>query len=69
VDASIDAGAEYLFNWTLYDQPGEKDEHGRDASHFGKLFLDRTLTPQGKALQRWFQAPPKAPPAARQRGP
>jgi hypothetical protein len=53
-DASIDAGAEYLFDWVLYDQPGNKDEWGRDASHFGKYTLDRALTPQGKEFQRWF---------------
>jgi hypothetical protein len=54
VDISIEEGAEYLFNWVLYDQPGELDEHGRDASHFGKYFLDGTLTPQGEAMRRWF---------------
>jgi hypothetical protein len=54
VDASIDNGAEYLFDWVLYDQPGNKDEWGRDASHFGKYGLDRALTPQGKEFQRWF---------------
>ena len=26
VDASLDSGVEYLFNWVLYDQPGNKDE-------------------------------------------
>lgn len=54
VDASLDHGVAYLFNWVLYDQPGNKDEWGRDASHFGKYTLDRVLTPQGKAFQRWF---------------
>jgi len=54
VDVSIAEGVEYLFNWVLYDQPGEKDELGRDASHFGKFSLDRTLTPQGKAFREWF---------------
>ncbi len=54
VDASIDAGAEYLFDWVLYDQPGNKDEWGRDASYFGKYTQDRALTPQGKEFQRWF---------------
>jgi hypothetical protein len=54
VDASIDNGIEYLFDWVLYDQPGLKDDHGRDASHFGKYTLGRMLTPQGKAFQRWF---------------
>ncbi len=53
-NASIDKGVEYLFNWVLYDQPGKKDEWGRDASHFGKYALDRTLTPQGRAFRRWF---------------
>jgi hypothetical protein len=56
VDASIDAGTEYLFDWVLYDQPGTNDEHGRDASHFGKYTLDRALTPQGIEFQRWFTA-------------
>jgi hypothetical protein len=53
--ASIDSGAEYLFDWVLYDQPGNKDEHGRDASHFGKYTPARTLTPQGREFERWFQ--------------
>ena len=53
--ASIDSGAEYLFNWVLYDQPGDKDDHGRDASHFGKYTVTRTLTPQGREFERWFQ--------------
>jgi hypothetical protein len=57
VDVSIEEGVEYLFNWALYEQPGEKDEWGRDASHFGKYFLDRRLTPQGRAFQAWFQRP------------
>jgi len=57
VAASIDEGIDYLFNWVLYEQPGWKDEGGRDASHFGKFFLDRTLTPQGKAFQSWFPVP------------
>jgi len=57
VDASIAGGAEYLFDWVLYDQPGNKDDHGRDASHFGKFTLDCMLTPQGKAFQGWFAAP------------
>ena len=56
VDASIDNGIEYLFNWVLYDQPGNKDEWGRDASHFGKYRLDRMLTPQGEAFRHWFQS-------------
>lgn len=59
VDASIANGFEYLFDWVLYDQPGNKDDHGRDASHFGKYRLDRTLTPQGKSFQSWF--PPLHP--------
>jgi hypothetical protein len=53
---------EYLFNWVLYDQPGDKDEWGRDASHFGKYRLDRMLTPQGKAFQGWFPARNPQPP-------
>ncbi len=57
VDASLDNGIEYLFNWVLYDQPGNKDEWGRDASHFGKYRLDRMLTPQGEAFRHWFQQP------------
>ena len=56
VDASLDNGIEYLFNWVLYDQPGNKDEWGRDASHFGKYRLDRMLTPQGEAFRHWFQS-------------
>ncbi|MBZ5575257.1 MAG: hypothetical protein LAP40_01700 [Acidobacteriia bacterium] len=60
IDASLDNGVEYLFSWVLYDQPGNKDEWGRDASHFGKYRLDRMLTSQGLAFQRWFTgAPPK----------
>ncbi len=66
VDASIEAGAEYLFNWVLYDQPGNKDEWGRDASHFGKYDRDRALTPQGHLIRNWFGAPPPTP--ARPRG-
>ena len=54
-DASIDSGAEYLFDWVLYDQPGNRDEHGRDASHFGKYTPARVLTPQGREFERWFQ--------------
>jgi hypothetical protein len=62
VDASLANGAEYLFNWVLYDQPGEKDESGRDASHFGKFDLNRAVTPQGFEFQRWFrQAAPRKP--------
>jgi hypothetical protein len=53
-DVCLDDGVAYVFNWVLYDQPGKKDEWGRDASHFGKYRLDRTLTPQGEAFQRWF---------------
>ena len=56
VETSIDEGAEYLFNWVLYEQPGERDEHGSDASHMGKYFLNHTLTPQGKAFQEWLSA-------------
>ncbi len=54
-DASIANGVEYLFDWVLYDQPGEKDEWGRDASHFGKFGLDRTLTVQGQQFKTWFR--------------
>ena len=70
VDASIAAGVEYLFNWVLYDQPGNKDDHERDASHFGKYSLDRMLTPQGKEFQSWFVARPAIPrkPAAKAAG-
>jgi|GEM_PF-2454427 len=62
-DACIYRGVEYLFNWVLYDQPGQKDEWGRDASHFGKYRLDGALTPQGEAFRRWFipAAPRGAP--------
>jgi hypothetical protein len=56
VDAAIDHGFEYLFDWVLYDQPGNRDDHGRDASHFGKFTLDGMLTPQGQAFQSWFSA-------------
>jgi len=68
VDSSLDNGVEYLFNWVLYDQPGNKDDKGRDASHFGKYALDRTLTPQGTVFRGWFlaglqKAPPKRKPA------
>jgi hypothetical protein len=56
MDASVDHGFEYLFDWVLYDQPGNRDDHGRDASHFGKFTLDGVLTPQGKAFQSWFAA-------------
>jgi hypothetical protein len=54
-DSSLANGVEYLFNWVLYDQPGNKDEWGRDASHFGKYTLERALTPQGREFQRWFE--------------
>ena len=54
VDASLANGIEYLFDWVLYDQPGNKDEHGRDASHFGKYGQDRMLTPQGREFHKWF---------------
>lgn len=60
VDASIDNGIDYLFDWVLYDQPGNTDDHGRDASHFGKYTLDRMLTPQGRAFQSWFRTPVKS---------
>jgi hypothetical protein len=60
MDASLDNGFDYLFDWVLYDQPGSKDDHGRDASHFGKYTLDRMLTPQGKAFQSWFVVSPAA---------
>ncbi len=61
MNACLDNGIEYLFNWVLYDQPGNKDEWGRDASHFGKYALDRSLTPQGKAFRRWFPVPAQTP--------
>jgi hypothetical protein len=54
MDASLDNGFEYLFDWVLYDQPGNRDDHGRDASHFGKFTLDGMLTPQGRAFLSWF---------------
>lgn len=54
VDVSIEEGVPYLFNWTLYDQPGEKDERGGDASRFGKFTQQRELTPQGRAMREWF---------------
>jgi hypothetical protein len=57
IDASLENQVEYLFSWVLYEQPGDKDERGRDASHFGKYGLKHSLTPQGKAFQRWFLAP------------
>jgi hypothetical protein len=64
VDACLAGGVEYLFDWVLYEQPGKKDNWGRDASHFGKYGLDRKLTPQGEAFRRWFlpvvrRGPPK----------
>lgn len=52
IDAAIEGGVEYLFNWVLYEQPGEKDEQGRDASHFGKFYLNHKLTPQGRAFRK-----------------
>lgn len=64
IDTCLDRGVEYMFNWVLYDQPGSKDEWGHDASHFGKYKLDRALTPQGRAFQRWF-TPAKAASAGR----
>ena len=57
VGSCLDNGVEFLFDWVLYDQPGKKDEWGRDASHFGKYRLDGTLTPQGEAFRRWFLQP------------
>lgn len=63
IEVSIDEGVEYLFNWVLYEQPGERDDWGRDASHVGKFFLDRTLTPQGKAFQKWLSEPTMHPAA------
>jgi hypothetical protein len=65
VDASLAKGVEYLFDWVLYDQPGKTDEWGRDASHFGKYRLDRTLTPQGEAVRGWFESGPEGAPQAR----
>jgi hypothetical protein len=58
VETSLDEGAEYVFNWVLYEQPGERDEHGSDASHMGKYFLNHRLTPQGKAFQEWLAEKP-----------
>jgi hypothetical protein len=58
IDTALDNGAEYVFCWNLYEQPGRFDEWGRDASHFGMFYLDRTLTPQGEAFSEWL-APPK----------
>jgi hypothetical protein len=60
VDASIDYGFEYVFDWVLYDQPGNRDDHDRDASHFGKFTLNGALTPQGRSFQSWFRKAPKA---------
>jgi hypothetical protein len=54
IDAALENHIDYLFDWVLYDQPGNKDDHGRDASHFGKYMLDGMLTPQGRAFQSWF---------------
>jgi hypothetical protein len=56
VDAALKNGVDYLFDWVLYDQPGNKDDHGRDASHFGKYTLNGALTPQGKAFRSWLAA-------------
>jgi hypothetical protein len=56
VDGCLEKGVEYIFNWVLYDQPGQKDEWGRNAAHFGKYGMDRMLTPQGVAFRRWFLA-------------
>jgi hypothetical protein len=60
IDASLAEGIDYLFDWVLYDQPGNKDDHNRDASHFGKYTLDGRLTPQGDEFQKWFLAPGRA---------
>jgi hypothetical protein len=57
VDAALASGFDYLFDWVLYDQPGNRDDHGRDASHFGKYTLAGALTPQGEQFQRWFLVP------------
>jgi hypothetical protein len=54
ISAALAGGFQYLFDWVLYDQPGKKDDHGRDASHFGKYTLDGVVTPQGKAFRSWF---------------
>ncbi|HLI86706.1 MAG TPA: hypothetical protein VKV17_22565 [Bryobacteraceae bacterium] len=54
VNAALENGVDYLFDWVLYDQPGKRDDHGRDASHFGKYTLDGALTPQGTAFRNWF---------------
>ncbi len=56
IDAALGSGFDYVFDWVLYDQPGNKDDHGRDASHFGKYTLEGALTPQGKAFRAWFGA-------------
>lgn len=56
-ETCLDAGVEYLFIWVLYEQPGQIDDHGRDASHFGKYFLNRQLTPQGEKFRGWFNPP------------
>lgn len=58
VDTCLESGVAYLFSWTLYDQPGARDEWGRDASHYGKYDLNRKLTPQGEAFQRWLLPQP-----------
>jgi hypothetical protein len=57
IDASLNSGVEYLFDWVLYDQPGNRDDHGRDASHFGKYTLSGSLTPQGRAFLGWLEPP------------
>jgi len=54
VDSSLAGGVEYLFNWVLYEQPGDRDDHDRDTSHFGKFFLNHKFTPQGQAMREWF---------------
>jgi hypothetical protein len=58
IDGSLAGGAEFLFNWVAYDQPGQIDEHARDVSHFGKFYLDGKLTPQGSGFARLFQRRP-----------
>jgi hypothetical protein len=54
---SLNAGAEYTFNWVAYDQPGQTDPFGfnADQSLFGKFTLARQLTPQGAFFLRFLR--------------
>jgi hypothetical protein len=61
IQGALEAGAVYVFNWVLYEQPGQRDEFGRDASHYGKFFLNRTLTPQGEMFRRFLWEPYRIP--------